>query len=222
MDVRSAEERELDQLARLWYDAWQDAHAQIVPAELTRLRTLESFQAAPRSGLFRSPRRRSHWCAGRTVRHQGRRALPTVRVGPITRCGRSRRADCRCGGSTLRAWRRDRLARVSDRQRSGREILRKVRMAPGRRRRQPARNADWHLSAGSVAPRKIAAPRYFSTPNVNTVRDANVSPGRSTVDGNAGWFGASGKCWVSRQKPKRFRYARPCLPVMLPSRKLAE
>lgn len=44
MDVRSAEEREIDQLARLWYDAWQDAHAPIVPAELTRLRTLESFK----------------------------------------------------------------------------------------------------------------------------------------------------------------------------------
>ena len=44
MDVRSAEEREIDQLARLWHDAWQDAHAQIVPAELTRLRTLESFK----------------------------------------------------------------------------------------------------------------------------------------------------------------------------------
>jgi len=44
MDVRAAEEREIDQLARLWYDAWQDAHAPIVLAELTRLRTLESFK----------------------------------------------------------------------------------------------------------------------------------------------------------------------------------
>lgn len=44
MDARSPEEREIDQLARLWYDAWQDAHAPIVPAELTRLRTLESFK----------------------------------------------------------------------------------------------------------------------------------------------------------------------------------
>ena len=34
----------IDQLARIWYDAWQDAHAQILPAELTRIRTLESFR----------------------------------------------------------------------------------------------------------------------------------------------------------------------------------
>jgi ribosomal protein S18 acetylase RimI-like enzyme len=43
MDVRAAEEVEIDHLARLWYDGWQDAHARIVPAELARLRTLESF-----------------------------------------------------------------------------------------------------------------------------------------------------------------------------------
>jgi len=44
MDVRAAQPNEIDQLARLWHDAWQDAHASIVPAELTRLRTLESFK----------------------------------------------------------------------------------------------------------------------------------------------------------------------------------
>jgi ribosomal protein S18 acetylase RimI-like enzyme len=44
MDARAAEEAEMDHLARLWYDGWQDAHAQIVPAELKRLRTLESFR----------------------------------------------------------------------------------------------------------------------------------------------------------------------------------
>jgi GNAT superfamily N-acetyltransferase len=43
-DVRAAEEREIDHLAKLWYDGWQDAHAQILPPELTRLRTLESFR----------------------------------------------------------------------------------------------------------------------------------------------------------------------------------
>ncbi len=43
MNVRAAEDAEVDQLARLWYEGWQDAHAEIVPAELTRLRTLESF-----------------------------------------------------------------------------------------------------------------------------------------------------------------------------------
>jgi GNAT superfamily N-acetyltransferase len=44
MDVRAAEVVELDHLAKVWSDAWHDAHAQIVPAELTRLRTLESFR----------------------------------------------------------------------------------------------------------------------------------------------------------------------------------
>ncbi len=44
MDVRAAEATEIDHLARVWYDAWRDAHARIVPAELARLRTLESFR----------------------------------------------------------------------------------------------------------------------------------------------------------------------------------
>jgi len=44
MDVRAAEDAEIDQLATLWYNGWRDAHLQIVPAELARLRTLESFR----------------------------------------------------------------------------------------------------------------------------------------------------------------------------------
>jgi len=44
MDVRDASAAELDDLARIWYDGWHDAHAQIVPAELTAARTLQSFQ----------------------------------------------------------------------------------------------------------------------------------------------------------------------------------
>lgn len=44
MNVRPAQEREIDHLAKLWYDGWQDAHARILPAELTRVRTLESFR----------------------------------------------------------------------------------------------------------------------------------------------------------------------------------
>jgi GNAT superfamily N-acetyltransferase len=42
--VRYAEEAEIDQLARLWYDGWRDAHEQILPAELSRHRTLASFR----------------------------------------------------------------------------------------------------------------------------------------------------------------------------------
>ena len=44
MSVRPAEAAEIDQLAKVWYDGWQDAHARILPAELTRIRTLESFR----------------------------------------------------------------------------------------------------------------------------------------------------------------------------------
>lgn len=44
MDVRNAEATEIDRLATIWYDGWRDAHEQIVPAELTRHRTLESFR----------------------------------------------------------------------------------------------------------------------------------------------------------------------------------
>ncbi len=51
MDVRAAEEAEVDALAKLWYEGWQDAHARIVPAELTRLRTFESFRQRLRADL---------------------------------------------------------------------------------------------------------------------------------------------------------------------------
>jgi GNAT superfamily N-acetyltransferase len=44
MDVRAAGVAEIDALAKIWYDGWQDAHAQILPQELARLRTLESFR----------------------------------------------------------------------------------------------------------------------------------------------------------------------------------
>ena len=43
MEVRAAEENEIERLARIWYQGWLDAHAEIVPAELKRVRTLESF-----------------------------------------------------------------------------------------------------------------------------------------------------------------------------------
>jgi GNAT superfamily N-acetyltransferase len=42
--IRRAEHHELDHLAQLWYDSWQDAHAEILPDELKRDRTLESFR----------------------------------------------------------------------------------------------------------------------------------------------------------------------------------
>ena len=44
MEVRDAEEHEIDVLAKIWHDGWNDAHAEILPAELKRVRTLESFR----------------------------------------------------------------------------------------------------------------------------------------------------------------------------------
>jgi GNAT superfamily N-acetyltransferase len=44
MDVRAAEAAEIDALTQIWYDGWQDGHARVVPAELVRLRTRESFR----------------------------------------------------------------------------------------------------------------------------------------------------------------------------------
>ena len=49
--VRSGEERDLDQLAHVWFDGWHEAHAQIVPPGLTRLRTFESFRDRLRAAL---------------------------------------------------------------------------------------------------------------------------------------------------------------------------
>jgi hypothetical protein len=51
MDVRPAAEAEIGHLAKIWHESWHDAHARIVPAELTRLRTLESFEERLRAAL---------------------------------------------------------------------------------------------------------------------------------------------------------------------------
>lgn len=44
MTIRNAERSELDQLARIWFDAWQDGHAAVVPDELIQLRTYDNFR----------------------------------------------------------------------------------------------------------------------------------------------------------------------------------
>jgi GNAT superfamily N-acetyltransferase len=50
-EVRAAEQRDINHLARLWFDGWQEAHAQIVPAELRRLRTLDGFRERLQAAL---------------------------------------------------------------------------------------------------------------------------------------------------------------------------
>ena len=42
---------------------------------------------------------------------------------------------------------------------------------------------------------------YFLVLKARTVFERYSRPGRRIVEGKSGWFGESGKCWVSRQKP---------------------
>lgn len=49
--VRVPTEGEVDLLGQIWYEAWNDAHAEILPAELKRLRTLQSFRDRLRKAL---------------------------------------------------------------------------------------------------------------------------------------------------------------------------
>jgi ribosomal protein S18 acetylase RimI-like enzyme len=51
MQVRSADAAEINHLAWLWYDGWHEVHAPLVPPELTRLRTLESFRERLQAAL---------------------------------------------------------------------------------------------------------------------------------------------------------------------------
>jgi GNAT superfamily N-acetyltransferase len=51
MNVRAAEEVDVDHLVKLWHDGWQDAHATILPVELARFRTVESFRERLRDAL---------------------------------------------------------------------------------------------------------------------------------------------------------------------------
>ena len=43
MTVREADSADLAPLARLWWSGWRDGHEAILPSELARLRTLDSF-----------------------------------------------------------------------------------------------------------------------------------------------------------------------------------
>ena len=43
-NIRDAKLSEIGPLAKIWFDGWQDAHARIVPAQLARQRTLQSFE----------------------------------------------------------------------------------------------------------------------------------------------------------------------------------
>lgn len=44
MSTRPVAVAEIDHLAQLWHDGWQDAHARVAPEGLTRARTLATFK----------------------------------------------------------------------------------------------------------------------------------------------------------------------------------
>jgi len=49
--VRPAEPSDLDLLAGIWYDGWQDGHLGLLPSDLARRRTRESFRERLRAAL---------------------------------------------------------------------------------------------------------------------------------------------------------------------------
>ena len=49
--IRAAAAEDVEALAKIWYDGWQDAHARIVPAALARYRTLDNFRERLHAGL---------------------------------------------------------------------------------------------------------------------------------------------------------------------------
>ncbi|MGE5835335.1 MAG: GNAT family N-acetyltransferase [Acidobacteriota bacterium] len=51
MNVRTAEDADINSLADVWHDGWHEAHARIVPAELTELRTVDSFRERLRAAI---------------------------------------------------------------------------------------------------------------------------------------------------------------------------
>lgn len=61
LTIRDAGIAEVPQLAKLWYDGWQDAHARILPAQLAQVRTLLNFEERPLAG------RANVWVVGTTL-----------------------------------------------------------------------------------------------------------------------------------------------------------
>ena len=51
MDVRAATEAEIGRLAAIWHQGWHEAHAAILPPQLTRIRTLDRFRDRIRAAL---------------------------------------------------------------------------------------------------------------------------------------------------------------------------
>lgn len=44
MEIRNAIDTEINELAKLWYEEWKGSHIELLPADLVRYRTPESFR----------------------------------------------------------------------------------------------------------------------------------------------------------------------------------
>ena len=44
MNVRPADLQDVAELSKIWHEGWHDAHARLMPSELTEIRTLENFR----------------------------------------------------------------------------------------------------------------------------------------------------------------------------------
>lgn len=53
MNIRNASEADIPAVAKIWYEGWHYAHAEILPEELARHRTLESFEERVHQALPR-------------------------------------------------------------------------------------------------------------------------------------------------------------------------
>jgi ribosomal protein S18 acetylase RimI-like enzyme len=51
MRVRNADRYELTEIARVWHEGWHEAHARLVPASLTRVRTVDNFKERLQAAL---------------------------------------------------------------------------------------------------------------------------------------------------------------------------
>ncbi len=49
--IRAAQVADIPPLTKLWFDGWQDAHAEILPPEVARQRTYETFRTRLECGL---------------------------------------------------------------------------------------------------------------------------------------------------------------------------
>lgn len=60
VNFTSLQRSDVIQAARIWYDAWHEAHAHLVPAELTKLRTEDNFAYRLEEHLAQTIAAKSH------------------------------------------------------------------------------------------------------------------------------------------------------------------